>query len=117
MLKLVFSLANPKTILDKALMKNYHLLHKTNLYRIHNHCLILLKLSLLPKVLFLDANGDPATHVVVVNGENAAHGKGLSQSTFNTLLSGGADIVTTGNHVWDNKDIMTIIDRELIVIV
>ncbi|MBQ9442396.1 MAG: TIGR00282 family metallophosphoesterase [Selenomonadaceae bacterium] len=50
--------------------------------------------------------------VVIVNGENAAHGKGLTVQTFNTLLSGGADIVTTGNHVWDNKEILTFIDRE-----
>ena len=50
--------------------------------------------------------------VVVVNGENAAHGKGLTQATFNALLSGGADVVTTGNHVWDRKDIYDFIDRE-----
>ncbi len=50
--------------------------------------------------------------VVVVNGENAAHGKGLTVSIFNELLSGGADIITTGNHVWGNKDIFEIIDRE-----
>lgn len=50
--------------------------------------------------------------IVVVNGENAAHGKGLTVQTFNTLLSGGADIVTTGNHVWDNREILNFIDRE-----
>lgn len=50
--------------------------------------------------------------VVVVNGENAAHGKGLTVSTFNELLSGGADIITTGNHVWSHKEIMEFIDRE-----
>ncbi len=50
--------------------------------------------------------------LVVVNGENAAHGKGLTQSTFSELLSGGADIVTTGNHVWDNRDVYAIIDSE-----
>ncbi len=50
--------------------------------------------------------------VVVVNGENTAHGKGLTQSTFNELLQGGADIITLGNHAWDNKDIYSIIDRE-----
>ena len=50
--------------------------------------------------------------VVVVNGENAAHGKGLTQATFNALLSGGADIVTTGNHIWDRKDVYEFIDRE-----
>ena len=50
--------------------------------------------------------------VVVVNGENAAHGKGLTLPTFNALLSGGADIITTGNHVWDKKDVLEFIDRE-----
>ena len=50
--------------------------------------------------------------LVVVNGENAAHGKGLTLPTFNALLSGGADIVTTGNHIWDKKDVLAFIDRE-----
>ena len=50
--------------------------------------------------------------IVVVNGENAAHGKGLTYSTFMELLSGGADIVTSGNHVWDNRDVMRIIEQE-----
>ena len=50
--------------------------------------------------------------VVVVNGENSAHGKGLSHNTFMELLSGGADIVTSGNHIWDNKDVFSIIDQE-----
>ena len=50
--------------------------------------------------------------VVIVNGENAAHGKGLTQATFNALLSGGADVITTGNHIWDRKDVYEFIDRE-----
>lgn len=50
--------------------------------------------------------------IVVVNGENAAHGKGLTLATFNELLSGGADIVTSGNHIWDKKDVLEFIDRE-----
>ena len=50
--------------------------------------------------------------VVIVNGENIAHGKGISQSTFMEILSGGADVVTSGNHIWDNKDVFKIIDRE-----
>lgn len=50
--------------------------------------------------------------VVVVNGENAAHGKGLTMPTYQALLSGGADVVTTGNHIWDRKDIYDFIDRE-----
>ncbi len=50
--------------------------------------------------------------IVVVNGENSAHGKGLTVSTFNELLQGGADIITTGNHVWSNREIYELIDRE-----
>ncbi len=50
--------------------------------------------------------------VVIVNGENAAHGRGLTPDTFRKLLSGGADIVTSGNHIWDNKGVFEIIDQE-----
>lgn len=50
--------------------------------------------------------------VVVVNGENVAHGKSLTEATFNEILSGGADIVTTGNHIWDRKDVIPILERE-----
>ncbi len=50
--------------------------------------------------------------MVVVNGENAAHGKGLTPSVFNDLIRGGADVVTTGNHIWDNPKVMEIIDTE-----
>ena len=50
--------------------------------------------------------------VVVVNGENAAHGKGLTPSIFSDLIKGGADIVTSGNHIWDNPKVLEIIDTE-----
>ncbi len=42
---------------------------------------------------------------VVVNGENAADtGRGITKKIFEELLSAGADVITTGNHVWDHKD-------------
>ena len=50
--------------------------------------------------------------MVVVNGENAAHGKGLTPNIFDELTKGGADVVTTGNHIWDNAKVMEIIDTE-----
>jgi len=50
--------------------------------------------------------------MLVVNGENAAHGKGLTPNIFNELIRGGADVVTTGNHIWDNPKVMEIIDTE-----
>lgn len=50
--------------------------------------------------------------VVIVNGENAAGGKGLTRRALDELYSGGADIVTSGNHIWDKKDVLEFIDRE-----
>ncbi len=50
--------------------------------------------------------------VVIANGENSAAGKGLTRTSLDELYSGGADIITTGNHVWDKKDVMEFIDSE-----
>ena len=50
--------------------------------------------------------------LVVVNGENAAGGKGLTREAFDELLRGGADVVTSGNHIWDKKGVRDIIDAE-----
>ena len=50
--------------------------------------------------------------VVVVNGENSAAGKGLTRKSLDELYQGGADIVTSGNHVWDKKDVLEFIDQE-----
>ena len=50
--------------------------------------------------------------VVVANGENAAGGKGLTRKSLDELYHAGADIVTTGNHIWDKKDVLEFIDQE-----
>ncbi len=50
--------------------------------------------------------------VVIVNGENSAHGKGYTRTSLDELYQGGADVVTSGNHVWDKKDVLEFIDRE-----
>lgn len=50
--------------------------------------------------------------VVIVNGENAAGGKGFTRKALDELYAGGADIVTSGNHVWDKKDVFAFIDEE-----
>ncbi|AOH49056.1 metallophosphoesterase [Selenomonas sp. oral taxon 920] len=50
--------------------------------------------------------------VVIVNGENAAGGKGFTRKALDELYAGGADIVTAGNHVWDKKDVFSFIDDE-----
>jgi 2',3'-cyclic-nucleotide 2'-phosphodiesterase len=49
---------------------------------------------------------------VVVNGENASHGRGLIESHYNELRAAGADVVTLGDHAWDQRDTITFIERE-----
>ena len=50
--------------------------------------------------------------LVVVNGENAAHGKGLTRQSLDELIRAGADVITTGNHIWDKRDVLQFIDEE-----
>ena len=48
--------------------------------------------------------------VTIVNGENAANGKGITEKIYKQLLQAGADVVTLGNHAFDNRDIFEFID-------
>jgi metallophosphoesterase (TIGR00282 family) len=49
---------------------------------------------------------------VTVNGENAAHGFGISETIAKDLFAAGVDCITTGNHIWDKKEIVPYIERE-----
>ena len=50
---------------------------------------------------------------VVVNGENAADpGIGITKDIVNELLEVGVDVITTGNHVWSQKEAMDFITTE-----
>ena len=49
----------------------------------------------------------------VVNGENAANdGVGITQNIFDEFLSCGVDVITSGNHIWDQKETMNHIIKE-----
>jgi metallophosphoesterase (TIGR00282 family) len=48
---------------------------------------------------------------VIVNGENAAGGFGITEDIFLETLNAGADVVTTGNHVWDQREALVYADR------
>ncbi len=48
---------------------------------------------------------------VIINGENAAGGFGITEDIYLSLFDAGADVVTTGNHVWDQKDTLVYIER------
>jgi len=49
--------------------------------------------------------------VVVVNGENAAAGNGMTPATTKEIFKSGADVITGGNHSWDRRDILEVIDQ------
>lgn len=48
---------------------------------------------------------------VVVNGENAAGGFGITEDILQDLLDAGADVVTGGNHSWDQREALVFIER------
>src|ERR1044072_762796 len=50
-------------------------------------------------------------HFVVVNGENAAGGFGITEAILTELLDAGADVVTTGDHVFDQREPLVFIER------
>ncbi|WP_338469783.1 TIGR00282 family metallophosphoesterase [Niallia sp. XMNu-256] len=49
-------------------------------------------------------------HVTIINGENAAGGKGITEKIYRGFLEAGAQAVTLGNHTWDNREIFEFID-------
>ena len=66
--------------------------------------ILLAELPRLRAALALDA--------VIVNGENAAGGYGLTAAIAAEFLAAGADVLTMGNHVWDQRELIGHIDRE-----
>jgi metallophosphoesterase (TIGR00282 family) len=53
-----------------------------------------------------------ALDFIVVNGENAAAGRGITGKITIDLLRAGASVITTGDHIWDQKDIVPFIGTE-----
>ena len=84
---------------------------------------------LMLKILFLgDVTGEPGRRAVIgavpllkkerhidfviVNGENAAAGRGITPKITIDLLRAGVSVITTGDHIWDQKEIISYIDTE-----
>src|SRR5712691_1964099 len=53
-----------------------------------------------------------AIDFIVVNGENAAGGRGITGKITIELLRAGVSVVTTGDHIWDQKDVFSFIETE-----
>jgi metallophosphoesterase (TIGR00282 family) len=48
---------------------------------------------------------------VTANGENVAGGMGLTASTADSILAAGVDVITSGNHIWDKREIYPVLDQ------
>lgn len=51
-------------------------------------------------------------HIIVANGENAAGGFGLTEKVKEEIKTLGVDVITLGNHSWDNKEIYSFLEEE-----
>lgn len=54
--------------------------------------------------------------LVVANGENAAHGLGITIPTAYELFNTGVDVITTGNHIWAKREIIPHLDGQIPII-
>jgi len=52
-------------------------------------------------------------NIVIANGENVAGGLGLTSSTAEELFNAGVDVITSGNHIWAQKEIIPYLDSEM----
>ena len=53
-----------------------------------------------------------AVDLVIANGENSAGGSGITVAMANELFSAGVDILTGGDHLWDQKDVVNLLESE-----
>ncbi len=61
----------------------------------------------LPKIL-----SEENIDFVIANGENSAGGFGITKKVLNELLFLDIDVITSGNHIWDKKEVLEFIDKE-----
>ena len=57
------------------------------------------------EALLPDLRDERGIDFVTANGENVAGGMGLTPSTAESLLASGVDVITSGNHIWDKREI------------
>jgi metallophosphoesterase (TIGR00282 family) len=64
------------------------------------------------KVLLPKIREQRAVDFVVANGENSAGGSGITPKTAGEIFSAGVDAMTSGDHLWDQKEVMTLLADE-----
>ena len=65
------------------------------------------------KAVLPDLKKELGVSLVVANGENLAGGVGLTPSTADELLTCGVDVITSGNHIWAQKEIFPCLDGRM----
>ena len=65
------------------------------------------------KELLPDLRRQYGTNIVIANGENVAGGLGLTLTTAEELFNVGVDVITSGNHIWAQKEIIPYLDSEM----
>ena len=63
--------------------------------------------NLLPKL-----REQHALDFVIANGENSAGGSGITPKTAEEIFSAGVDVITSGDHLWDQKEVMELLANE-----
>lgn len=64
------------------------------------------------KVLAPRLRAEHHVDVIIANGENSAGGSGITPSTANELFNAGVDMITSGDHLWDQKEVSQLLDKE-----
>ncbi len=54
---------------------------------------------------------------IIANGENAAHGKGITENTVNEILEAGVDFITSGDHIWDQPNTAALLEDKKIPVI
>jgi len=54
--------------------------------------------------------------IVIVNGENSAHGRGINTKIYQEIISLGVDVITLGNHAFDDEKVLEIVEKKEILI-
>jgi calcineurin-like phosphoesterase len=55
---------------------------------------------------------DNSIDFTIVNGENSADGFGMTETSLRRIIACGADVVTSGNHVWEKREFLQILDSD-----
>jgi metallophosphoesterase (TIGR00282 family) len=63
--------------------------------------------TMLPKLI-----KEYSVDFVIANGENCAHGVGITRSTYEELVYAGVDVITLGNHTWAKKEVIEFIEEK-----